>query len=83
MKQPDQPTQVDDQGVLRYVPNQLVRQLVDAHPGGMNALSVAAQQSGCLEDYNQLLQLLGMSVAGVGDLELGHEDEDEDGEFEG
>lgn len=65
-KHPIQNVHIDDNGIRRFVENELIRRLVDAYPGGLNSLIIQAKDRGKdgLEDYDQLLQLIGYSVDG-------------------
>ncbi len=67
-KHPMQPIEFDDQGVIRFKANAIVRYLITfaSKKGcGLNELS-------CLpfgnDDWTQLAQLMGYSVSGAGDL---------------
>lgn len=60
---PIQPQEIDDNGVRRFKKNQLVSLLLDKY--GHNELCVEAQRRGLLSDYDQILQLIGYSVAGA------------------
>ena len=52
-------------GVIRFKPNAIVRFLLDAGPFDLNQISCMNFSD---EDYTQLMQLIGYSVSGYGDL---------------
>lgn len=66
MKHPIQPIHTDEHGVIRFKANAIVRFLLDN--GGYNLNQIA-----CMgfpqEDYEQLMQLIGYSLSGFGDLD--------------
>lgn len=64
-KHPIQPMVIDDQGTLRFKKNLFVRHLLDSFQGGLNQL---ARLSYPREDYVQLMQLIGYSLGGFGEL---------------
>lgn len=66
---PIQPMELDECGVLRFKRNGIVRLLLDDGKYDLNTLS-SMVQTGKLEkeDYVQLMQLIGYSWSGAGDL---------------
>ena len=63
---PMQPIYRDEEGILRFVPNKIVRFLLNAGPFDMHVL---AQLPGITnEEREQFAQLIGYSVSGFGDL---------------
>ena len=62
---PVQPLVVDDQGVVRFRANAIVRYLLDAGPFDMNHLAVKGFSR---EDREQFAQLIGYSHSGASDL---------------
>jgi len=62
---PMQPIMMDDRGVARFRENKYVRFLLDMGPFDLNKLSRLDFPD---EDYEQLMQLIGYSVSGYGDL---------------
>ena len=62
---PDQPIHLMDDGVARFRQNKIVRFLLDAGPFSLNSLDMMPWDN---EDYTQLMQLIGYSVSGYGDL---------------
>lgn len=70
---PMQPLEMVDD-VLRFKQNTIVRALVDRdqeHGGGLNRISVEVLNGLTpVEDYTQLMQLIGYSVSGYGDLTI-------------
>lgn len=75
MKNPIQPVGIADDKCLRFKANKIVRHLLDTHKrrDGMgedlNDLSFqVAQGVFSTDDYQQLMQLIGYSVSGYGDL---------------
>ena len=71
MKNPIQPTYVDDRGVRRFKPNALVKALADhaTRTGfSMNELAEKFSSPEHDDDRRQLAQLIGYSVSGFGDL---------------
>ena len=66
LEHPMQPVGADSEGVVRFKPNAIVRYLLDTGPLDMNALAVLPNISD--EDHAQFAQLIGYSVAGLGEL---------------
>jgi len=65
---PIQPLQYDDEGVLRFRANAIVRHLVDwgrEHGHGLNEIAMMEFSN---QDWQQLAQLIGYSLDGYGDL---------------
>lgn len=62
---PIQPLSVDDNGVLRFKSNAIVRFLLDAGPFNMNTLALMDFSR---EDREQFAQLIGYSLSGFGEL---------------
>lgn len=62
-----QPLVRDSEGVVRFQTNELVNYLKNNYPGGLHAL---AGLNFSEEDYTQLMQLIGYSVSGFGELSL-------------
>lgn len=62
---PMQPLCVDADGIVRFVQNRIVRHLLDAYPGGLNALEL---QGFAQAEHCQLAQLIGYSLQGFGEL---------------
>ena len=60
-----QPLVIDDQGVVRFKANKIVRALLDTGKLNMNDLAVLDFPD---EDRIQFAQLIGYSVSGAGDL---------------
>ena len=69
-KHPIQKIVVTESGVIRFTENEIVSHLLDAYPGGLNALAARFRRDDSLEDYEQLMMLIGYSVSGFGDLDL-------------
>ncbi len=67
LKHPNQPIGFDDDGMIRFKANAIIRFLVDTSPGGLNTIARAFMHSHP-EDYTQLMQLIGYSVRGFGEL---------------
>lgn len=65
MKHPIQPIVPDDEGVMRFKANQIVRDLLDSGPFSMNSI---AEGDYSREDRVQFAQLIGYSHSGFGDL---------------
>lgn len=65
MKHPLQRMKVDDDGVLRFIPNAIVRFLLDAGPFDLNQLALMPWDD---EDRAQLAQLIGYSHSVFGEL---------------
>ncbi len=74
MKRPIQPLQYDDDGMLRFRANKIVRYLLDAGPFDMNKLAMMPGESEVYagafsqEDWEQFAQLIGYSLGGFGEL---------------
>ena len=66
MKQPIQPLEKDEHGILRFKPNALVVYLLDNGGLDMNDL---ARKRFSQEDREQFVQLIGYSHSGSGDLD--------------
>lgn len=67
-KHPIQPLILDDNGVLRFKKNEIVRHLLDwATEGGLDLNKIAAMRFSN-EDRQQFSQLIGYSLGGYGDL---------------
>ena len=65
-RHPIQPLIHDDQGVLRFKANAIVRHLLDSHPScGMNRLACMRFTN---EDRQQFAQLIGYSLSGYSEL---------------
>lgn len=79
MPEPQHPTQpmvVNTDGTVRFKRNHLVRHLLDY--GGLTLTDMNREvQAGraTMEDYRQLMQLIGYSVSGYGDIASSMEDE--------
>jgi hypothetical protein len=67
---PMQPLCIDDNGVMRFKENKLVKYLLDANGViGMNELGVFAIHAGVSRtDQEQFAQLIGYSLSGFGEL---------------
>ena len=65
LRHPVQPVRIDNDGVVRFVPNRIVRFLLDAGPYDMNTLAMMPWSD---EDREQFAQLIGYSVQGFGEL---------------
>ena len=65
MKMPIQPIKQDENGVLRFVENSIVRRLLDDGQFEMNQI---AAWDATNEEREQFAQLIGYSVSGFGDL---------------
>lgn len=65
MNHPRQPIEKDQNGVLRFKSNAIVRALLDTGKLNMNDLAVLPFS---VEDRCQFAQLIGYSVSGYGDL---------------
>ena len=65
MQHPIQPLLKDDNGVLRFKQNAIVKYLLDAGPFDMNKLLMLPFSQ---EDQEQFAQLIGYSLSGFGDL---------------
>lgn len=74
LKHPVQPIGFDKEGVIRFKDNKIVRHLLDllgrgGHKFDLNDLGVEMIEGRWTkEDYTQLMQLIGYSVSGAGDL---------------
>lgn len=64
-KHPMQPIVLDDHGVARFKANPIVRFLLDNYKPGLNDI---AKREFADDDYQHLMQLIGYSVSGYGDL---------------
>lgn len=67
-KLPEHPMQgvyLDDDGVVRFRHNAIVRFLLDAGPHSMNTLALMPWSD---EDREQFAQLIGYSISGAGEL---------------
>lgn len=65
LKHPNQPIGQDEDGVLRFKPNKIVRFLLDAGPFDLNKLALMGFSD---EDRVQFAQLIGYSRSGFGEL---------------
>lgn len=65
-KHPMQKIAMTESGVIRFVENEIVSHLLEAYPGGLNAIARKFRDN--REDYEQLTMLIGYSVSGFGDL---------------
>ena len=66
MKHPLQPLEIDSQGAIRFVGNDIVGLLLSTSKLGLNDLHrMVARGNYSVEDYAQLMMLLGYSVGGV------------------
>jgi len=66
---PMQPIGYDDRNIARFKENGIVRFLLDNGPFSLNELSMMlAKGKFSQEDYTQLMQLIGYSVSGYGEL---------------
>ena len=65
MRHPIQPLEKDNDGVLRFKQNAIVRYLLDAGPFDMNHLALMPFSQA---DQEQFAQLIGYSLCGFGDL---------------
>jgi hypothetical protein len=76
LKHPMQPIGWDETGkVIRFKANKIVRMLLDTHKLNLNDLAVMdAQGQFNDDDYTQLMQLIGYSVSGYGDLSTSPEE---------
>lgn len=68
---PMQPLVWDDNNVIRFRRNKIVRYLLDAGP--FNLTDLADIEPG-KEDWCQLMQLIGYSVSGFGEIDCASED---------
>lgn len=71
---PTQPLELDEHGVMRFKQNRIVRMLLDSHPS-QNLNTILAFENFPLEDYKQLMQLIGYSISGYGDLDIATDEE--------
>lgn len=69
MIHPIQPLAKDTDGVIRFVPNKIVRFLLDAGPFDMNQLALMPFSD---EDREQFAQLIGYSLCGLSELPYAH-----------
>ena len=71
-KHPTQPVVIDDKGTARFKENKIVTDLLKvAADAGLNLNSIAmrrAEGEYTKDDYSQLMQLIGYSVSGYGNL---------------
>lgn len=76
LKHPMQPIGWDDTGkVIRFKANKIVRMLLDTGKLDLNDLAVMNAQGMFNEDdYTHLMQLIGYSVSGYGDLSTSPEE---------
>ncbi len=65
-KHPMQPLELDDEGVIRFKKNAIVRMLLDTHP--LQNLNTIHMFNFSKEDHAQLNQLIGYSLDGFADL---------------
>lgn len=65
MKHPMQPVEYDDDGVIRFKENKIVRYMLDKGVVTMNDLAIIPFSK---EDREHFAQLIGYSVSGFGDL---------------
>lgn len=66
MRHPVQPLEEDEHGVLRFKQNKIVHHLLDTSTSDLNPLW---QLHFSNEDHEQLMQLIGYSLSGYGDLD--------------
>lgn len=64
MDQPMQPVLTDDQGIVRFQGNAIIKHMFDKGQFDLNDLCANFS----IEDYEQLLQLLNFSVSAYGDM---------------
>lgn len=70
-RHPMQPVYLDEHGTARFRKNPIVDALVDVGPLDLNKIALECHvgtKGWSLEDYTQLMQLIGYSVSGYGDL---------------
>lgn len=67
-KHPMQEIIMTDRGTIRFTENPIVSHLLDAYPGGLNAIAREFRGEHHRDDYEQLMMLTGYSVSGFGDL---------------
>ncbi len=72
---PTQPLELDKEGIMRFKQNSIVRFLLDSHPA-QDLNSITAFGNFPPEDYKQLMQLIGYSISGYGDLNIATTDEE-------
>jgi hypothetical protein len=73
-----QPIEFDDHGVTRFKRNEAVRYLLDNGGIDLTQLSMLVRSGTIPEaDYMQLMQLIGYSVSGYGDLAYSDDDRTE------
>jgi len=65
LEQGEQPLVLDDDGVIRFRENRLIRLLLEAGPFDLNQIALMAFSD---QERQQLAQLIGYSVSGYGDL---------------
>lgn len=65
-RHPVQPVYLDDHGVARFRPNEIVRWLLDNN--GKIDLNTIAMQNFSRDEHEHFAQLIGYSVSGFGDL---------------
>ena len=65
-KHPIQPLRKEQDGIVRFKPNAIVRFLLEAGPFDMNKLALMSFSN---EDREQFAQLIGYSVTGFGELQ--------------
>lgn len=74
---PTQPLVVDEYGVVRFKRNEVVRYMLDHHDADLNILGREVQLGHLpVADYMQLMQLIGYSVSGYGDLAYSNDNEE-------
>jgi len=71
---PTQPLELDEHGVMRFKQNSIVRMLLDSHPS-QDLRSIKVFGNFPPEDCKQLMQLIGYSVSGYGDLDIAPDEE--------
>lgn len=69
---PIQPVYTDEDGVLRFRGNKVVRYLLDH--GSLDLNDLARKVRDCPEDWAQFAQLIGYSLSGFGSLSYGDSD---------
>ena len=69
---PNQPVMLDEDGRPRFRGNSLVKYLIDAGPFDLNTIRMLPNLN--MEDYTQLMQLIGYSTDGYGMLSTSPED---------
>lgn len=68
MKHPMQNIHLDEQGVARFVENEIVRHILDHGGIDLNELAMSFHAAEHREDFEQFAQLIGYSVCGFADL---------------